>query len=124
MNREPVERLIQACNERDVDAALQTFAPDALYHNMPLDPVRGNDAIRAVLEPFLGLASEVDWVVHRWADGAEGVVMTERTDRFLIDDQWLELPVMGVFEVEAGKIKAWRDYFDMQPLAPLLSRLG
>jgi len=21
---------------------------------------------------------------------------------------------MGVFEVEGGKIKAWRDYFDMQ----------
>jgi len=24
---------------------------------------------------------------------------------------------MGVFEVEKGKIKAWRDYFDMQTWA-------
>jgi limonene-1,2-epoxide hydrolase len=25
----------------------------------------------------------------------------------------VELPVAGVFEIENGKIKAWRDYFDM-----------
>ncbi|HWM52333.1 MAG TPA: limonene-1,2-epoxide hydrolase family protein, partial [Thermoplasmata archaeon] len=24
-----------------------------------------------------------------------------------------ELPVMGTFEVSDGKIRAWRDYFDM-----------
>jgi limonene-1,2-epoxide hydrolase len=26
------------------------------------------------------------------------------------------LPVTGVFELEDGRIKAWRDYFDMQML--------
>jgi limonene-1,2-epoxide hydrolase len=24
------------------------------------------------------------------------------------------VPVAGVFEIEDGKIKAWRDYFDLQ----------
>jgi hypothetical protein len=32
-----------------------------------------------------------------------------------------ELPVMGTFEVNHGKIKAWRDYFDMNQFT---SRMG
>ncbi len=40
-------------------------------------------------------------------------MLTERTDRFQIGEKWLELPVMGSFELADGKITAWRDYFDM-----------
>jgi limonene-1,2-epoxide hydrolase len=41
--------------------------------------------------------------------------MNERVDRFHMkaDGRWVEAPVMGVFELEGGKIKAWRDYFDL-----------
>jgi limonene-1,2-epoxide hydrolase len=31
------------------------------------------------------------------------------------------LPVMGIFEVHAGKITAWRDYFDMAQFTALLA---
>ncbi|MDP1670610.1 MAG: limonene-1,2-epoxide hydrolase family protein, partial [Alphaproteobacteria bacterium] len=47
------------------------------------------------------------------AEASGGVVMTERTDKFLMNGQWLELPVMGVFEIKDGKIAKWRDYFDL-----------
>ncbi|MFN8625710.1 MAG: limonene-1,2-epoxide hydrolase family protein [Candidatus Binatia bacterium] len=116
-----VRSLIEACNRKAIDAALALFAEDAVYHNMPIAPVTGRAAIREMLEPFLNMASEVDWIVHHWAEGAGGVVMTERTDRFLIRGTWLELPVTGVFEVRSGTISAWRDYFDMAPLAPFMS---
>ena len=46
-------------------------------------------------------------------EGADGVVLTERVDRFMINGKWVALPVMGTFEVVNGKIRAWRDYFDM-----------
>ncbi len=46
-------------------------------------------------------------------EGSNGVVLTERVDRFMINGKWVALPVMGTFEVANGKIKAWRDYFDM-----------
>jgi len=118
MNREPVQQLMDACNRREIESALAVLAEDAVYHNMPLAPVRGLAAIREVLGPFLTLATEVDWTVHHWAEGPQGLVMNERTDRFLIDGSWLTLPVMGVFEVAEGRIRAWRDYFDMQPLQP------
>jgi limonene-1,2-epoxide hydrolase len=90
------------------------FAEDAVYHNIPVQPVRGTAAIRAVIQGFLGMASQVDWIVHQLAETADGVVLTERTDRFLIRGKWVELPVMGCFALRDGRIAEWRDYFDMQ----------
>ena len=40
-------------------------------------------------------------------------VMNERTDRFRMAKGWVELPVVGVFEVHDGRITLWRDYFDL-----------
>lgn len=117
---ETVLALIAACNRRDTDAAVALFSDDAIYHNIPIAPAQGHTAIREMLGPFLAMAKEVDWVVHNIVANADGVVMTERTDRFLMQHGWIELPVMGVFEVKAGKITAWRDYFDMGPLKSVM----
>ena len=43
---------------------------------------------------------------------AGNVVFTERVDRFEMAGKKIELPVAGVFEIEDGKINAWRNYFD------------
>ena len=107
-----VLRMIDGFNKIDLDAIVACFADDAIYDNIPMTAVQGTDAIRATLEGFMGAASEVQWdMVNIAADG--GVVLTERVDKFKINDQWIELPVMGTFEVVDGKITAWRDYFDM-----------
>jgi len=50
---------------------------------------------------------------HNIAETKTGNVLTERTDRFLIKGKWVEVPVMGAFELRDGKITAWRDYFDV-----------
>jgi len=105
---------IDACSANDIEAILDFFDPDCVYHNMPVAPVKGIEAIRGVLESFLRLASKVDWQVRSVADAGDGTVLTERLDRFLMGKTWVELPVMGAFEVRGGKITAWRDYFDFQ----------
>jgi limonene-1,2-epoxide hydrolase len=112
-NSDRVLEFIQAWNKKDFEGLLSFFAPGARYHNIPMEPVEGVEAIRKSLEGFIGMASEIDWVVHHIGESAEGVVMTERTDRFKIGDKWLELPVMGVFELSEGSITGWRDYFDL-----------
>ncbi len=116
-----VTAMIGACCAKDIEAVLTHFQPGACYHNIPLEPVIGHEGIRATLAPFLAMAQEVDWVIHHsvcndMGDGS-GIVMNERTDRFLMPSGWVELPVMGVFEVRDGKITHWRDYFDMAPMA-------
>lgn len=101
------------CN-KDVDGIMSHFTEDAVYINIPMDPPNvGVEAIRGFIEGFIGMASEIDFVIHNQIDNGDGIIMNERTDRFLINDAWLELQVMGVFEVSNGKIAKWRDYFDM-----------
>ena len=89
------------------------FADACIYHNIPAAPVTGLAAIRKTIEGFAGRAQEIEWVTHQIAETDGGVVLTERTDRFLIGGTWVELPVMGAFEVHDRAITAWRDYFDM-----------
>ena len=87
---------------------------DAVYINIPMDPPNhGKTEICAFIEGFIGMASQIEFVVHHQIESSDGLVMNERTDRFLINDKWVELQVMGVFEFSDGKISAWRDYFDM-----------
>ena len=108
-----VTSLIDAFNACDLDRIMGHFTDDSIYHNIPVDPVSGLKAIRQVVQGFMGMASKVDWELCNLAETVDGVVLTERVDRFLIKGKWLELPVMGTFEVADGKIAAWRDYFDM-----------
>ena len=97
-----------------MDRILAYFTDDAVYHNMPVEPVNGPGEIRATLEGFLAGVSRVEFDVHHLV--AEGsVVLTERFDYFhLPDGRAVGLPVMGAFELSGdGKIAAWRDYFDL-----------
>ena len=79
-----------------------------------MDPVRGLEGIWEALAPIHDICSEIDWVVHHIAEGPEGNVYTERNDRFAINGNWVEIPVMGIFEFSNGKITGWRDYFDLK----------
>jgi limonene-1,2-epoxide hydrolase len=97
----------------NIDELMAFFAPDAVYHNIPVPPVRGAAAIR---EAFLGFAKLMDSIeienLHVAASG--NVVFTERIDKFRSRMVRLDLPVAGVFEIRNGKIIAHRDYFDYQ----------
>ena len=112
-NLEIVSSFITAWRRNDLDEIMSFFSDDCVYHNMPIEPARGIDAARAMIKGFSSMASEVEWVLHQIAETPAGVVLTERTDRFLIGGRWVELPVMGSFELRDGKITAWRDYFDL-----------
>ena len=76
--------------------------------------VKGREDIRAYLEPFVQMTTNIEWIIHQIAENDEGVVLTERTDRFEINGQWMDILVMGVMEFEDGLISNWRDYFDMK----------
>ena len=110
--RDSVLRLIDACNRIDMDAIIDCFTDDAVYHNIPMAKVQGKAAIRETLATIMGDSEAVQWDVLNIADEG-GVVLTERVDKFRINGVWAEIPVMGVFEVSDGKVAAWRDYFDM-----------
>jgi limonene-1,2-epoxide hydrolase len=97
----------------DLDALVEYFTDNAVYHNIPLDPVTGKETIKTTIAGFTTGVDKVEFRVHHIAANGN-VVMTERTDVFFAGPKTIELPVMGTFEVtDDGKISAWRDYFDM-----------
>ena len=110
---ETIRRFADAWGRGDTEAILGTFTEDAVYHNIPMEPAEGIDAIRGFLESFLGVMAESITfdIHHQVVDG--DIVMNERTDTLVMDGRPIALPVMGVFEMEGDKIKAWRDYFDL-----------
>jgi limonene-1,2-epoxide hydrolase len=115
MSETPIELVRRFCDEwggGDLDAIVAYFTDDATYHNIPVDPVTGKDAIKATIAGFTAGVDKIEFRVHNIA--AEGnFVLTERTDVFVTPDKTIELPVMGTFEVDGDRIAAWRDYFDL-----------
>jgi limonene-1,2-epoxide hydrolase len=107
----------------DLDAACELVADDLEYDNVPMGKNHGPEGLKAFLGAIARSVAQVEFVVHRQA--AQGdLVLNERTDRFLVGDRWIDLPVAGVFELRDGKIVLWRDYFDMAPVQELLAALS
>lgn len=110
---EAVNELIAGCVTKDLDRVAAVCADDMEYDNVPMGKVFGRDEIITRLTPMVERSDEIEWIVHRQVASAT-TVMNERSDRFLIAGKWVDLPVMGVFEVADGKITLWRDYFDLE----------
>ena len=115
MNPDQIVRdFCAAWGRADVDAIVDAFTDDGVYHNIPMAPCNGKDEIRAFVAGFMpGTASSVQFDIRNQIV-AGNVVMNERVDTLVMQDRKIELPVCGVFELTPdGKISAWRDYFDM-----------
>jgi limonene-1,2-epoxide hydrolase len=107
-----VTAFCKAWESVDIGALMDFFTEDAVYHNIPIAPVQGKDAIRTTIEGFVGGVDKIEFDVLAIA-ATGNTVLTERVDRFIGTDKTIALPVMGTFEVVDGKIAAWRDYFDL-----------
>ena len=112
---EPLDLITDFCaawEKGDYESLLEYFTDDAVYHNIPVDPVVGKDAIRATMQMFTTGVERIEFQVNHIAVNGN-VVLTERVDSFVLPNKTISLPVMGTFEVVDGKIAAWRDYFDL-----------
>jgi limonene-1,2-epoxide hydrolase len=103
------------------------FTEGAVYHNIPLEPVTGRQAIAANIATFIrpgtpGIEGIEFRVINIAADGP--VVMTERVDVFTVPGGTFELPVMGIFEITGEKINAWRDYFDIKQFTERMGQIS
>jgi limonene-1,2-epoxide hydrolase len=112
---DPIDVVQSFCDswaKGDIDALMDYFTDGAVYHNIPMDPMTGKDAIRAAIAGFTTGVDSVEFrVIHIGGNG--NIVLTERVDIFRMPKATIELPVMGTFEIADGKIAAWRDYFDL-----------
>lgn len=111
-NERIIREFMAAWSRLDPDELVGFFAEDGTYHNMPTQPVTGRENLRPFIAGFLRGWTSTQWdVLHLIAQGE--VVIAERLDRTMVGDKPVDLPCCGVFEMEGGKIKVWRDYFDL-----------
>ena len=115
-NSDQVTKLMQAWEKRDIEAILATLSEDVVYHNIPMPPFKGHDAVRGFAAPFLSQCNAVRFNVLHQTQNADGIVMNERVDEFdLASGKTMSVRVAGIFECnDSGLICQWRDYFDLQ----------
>jgi len=114
-----VAQLIAAWEARDADGVAACFHTDGIWHNMPYPPLAGREAIHTAATNFLATATSVRFEVHHQAVSPSGVVLNERSDIFTqTNGREIVFPVMGVFEIDGGLIRIWRDYFDPAVMNP------
>lgn len=119
-NERVIRDFIAAWSRLDAAELAGYFAEDGVYHNMPARPVAGRENVRAFIAGFIRDWSATTWdIVSLVAHG--DLVIAERVDRTRVGDRRVDLPCCGVFEMAGGKIRVWRDYFDLatytRPLA-------
>jgi limonene-1,2-epoxide hydrolase len=114
-NARVVETFLYALQDEDFDRVDAAFADTIVWQNVGYATLHGRQRIVKILRSGQGrVGFEVK--IHRVAtDG--NTVLTERTDAIVIGPFRLQFWVCGVFEVHAGRITLWRDYFDMWDIA-------
>jgi limonene-1,2-epoxide hydrolase len=109
-NVRTVETFLYALQDEDFDTADRSLADNIEWENVGFPTIRGRQRIVGLLRRGEGkMGFEVK--IHRIA--AEGnAVLTERTDAIVFGPLRIQFWVCGTFEVHAGRITLWRDYFD------------
>jgi limonene-1,2-epoxide hydrolase len=110
-NERVIVDFIEAWSRLDPAELASFFTEDGIYYNMPTQPVQGRANVEGLIRGFSATWTETTWdILNIMSSG--NVVIAERVDRTIAGDKSVDLPVVGVFELEGGKIKVWRDYFD------------
>jgi limonene-1,2-epoxide hydrolase len=117
---EVVRQFCTDVSARDPELLRPLLAEDVIYHNMAMEPSTGIDATLEALATLFVMFEGIGFeIVNLAATG--NTVLTERVDSLRTARVEARLPVMGAFEVAAGRIVAWRDYFDIAQAGSLLN---
>ncbi len=109
-NVRTVETFLYAMQDEDFEIVDRLMADNIEWQNVGLPTIRGRQRIIGLMRRGEGRMS-FEVKIHRIA--AEGnAVLTERTDAMVFGPLRIQFWVCGTFEVHAGRITLWRDYFD------------
>ena len=108
-----VRAMLDAWGRLDVEEIISHFAPDAVYENVPIGAATGLEEIRTTVEQFVKDMNMTFFDAEMLQLAVAGnVVLTERVDHIVMGGTKMDLRLMGAFEIDGDKVKAWRDYFD------------
>ena len=98
-----VEKWVEAFNDRDIERLVSYYEDDAINYQVPETAVKGKPAIRQMFEDAFATAEMVCMVENIFEDGDWAIL------------EWkdpLGLRGCGFFQIQNGKIKFQRGYWD------------
>ena len=111
-----VRALLDSMVAGDPDAAVEHYADDANLHVVAwYEPIVGKSAIRADLDRQAGVYTDLRCEIVNMVS-TDSVVFAERVDTVKMGGRDVTMHTTGVFEIQGGKITAWRDYLDMKEI--------
>ena len=101
-----------AWDRLDLAAITAMLHDDVRYENGPLPVLRGRESVSDYLRSAVAPVQACEWIFRTIAANGDEV-LTERIDVLRVGNTEVRLPVMGVFAIADGRIREWRDYFDL-----------
>jgi limonene-1,2-epoxide hydrolase len=108
--------MVQAWNNREWEQMFDLFAEDGVLHSVGNKPMNGREEIRERLATLLAGIDQIELKILNMGV-VDDVVFLERADDFTFNGRHGVVPVVGVMEIENGKVKMWREYYDHATLA-------
>ena len=119
-----VRKYLAAWKRSDLDELVSFISDDAVYTDGPRGVHHGIDAIRAELETMVKVVPSTSVDIKKLV-ASGGTVMVERVDNFKLGGKPFDLEVAAVFDVDDnGRIKRWRDYYDLKSLEDRFTSAG
>ncbi|HLU42651.1 MAG TPA: limonene-1,2-epoxide hydrolase family protein [Microthrixaceae bacterium] len=107
-----VEEFLGAMERLDADRVVELLHPEVEYRNVPFPAAKGKRAVERQLRGFARYATGIELRTHHIAANGP-IVLTERTDVIEVGRVRAAFWVCGTFEVRDGRIRLWRDRFDL-----------
>jgi steroid delta-isomerase-like uncharacterized protein len=114
-----VDEFASAFNRADVGALVACFTEDASYRDNFYGEHRGHAGLRAMFERMFREGRDYRWVMDRVVEVPERAT-AEWTFGYVVSDavprssgRKIGFRGMSLFELERGRIAAYREYFDV-----------
>jgi len=117
-NKRAVERLWQALYRKDWDGVAACLAEDCHYEDVPApDPgARGPANVVRRLRIGLDHVARFEHHFHRMVAEGDTVVFEHTEVWHFASGESMRNPFVTIHEVAGGKIRLWRDYWDLNTL--------
>lgn len=108
-----LDALAAALASMDPVAFSALLAEDVVIEHVPIDRVlRGRQEATEWFAAVMAETTQNEVVIRRWCQDGN-TIFAERADRHLVAGVWVEIPIMGIIELDqAGRMTLMRDYFD------------
>jgi len=110
-----VKALMRATSEKDYETFLSYLSDDIEYHyHVGSRPLLGKEWVSKFLDKYETICGDSEWRIDRHAE-TDDYIMVEGYEEYtdLRTGDRVAHPYMGIIEFEDGKVKKWRDYFEM-----------